>query len=468
MLLGSIAAPAVCRKWPRERVLSAGIVVVGLCVLLASQAHDLETVLLAWLLAGAANSVANVSYESVLQERTPDRFRGRVFAAFEMVTNVAFLTGAFLAGWVGTHFGVRLSYVFSGTLFIAAAVVARSMLWNARPGARVLIGFERRARRAGAGTHEEAAAGAAGAAFTAPPPPIPQPRAGHPYPELQSVFSSRDSVFAGGESVFALAEREADGRADDDVRSPISEPAAGLAGPSERQESVEPAYEAPAFVEGSEHSVEEWVVDEVVAPTGPWIGEEAGSPVEEPAAALPQPSGDDDVERLAASFDPADRLRAIEIALQSSGDPLVSAIVKALGDPAAQVRRRAAEELGKLSAREAIPALDHAIEDPDESVRAAALEALTSMQAGDAPLHEDAIISAIVDALRDESPDVRRAAATELLVRGSLQRWLGDVIDVKTVKVSAEDSTLAVVVQYARLVDGRQVTEQIVAPGAAG
>src|SRR5207249_5103173 len=62
MLLGSIAAPAVCRRWPRERVLTMGILVVGACVLLASQADDLETVLLAWLLAGASNSVSNVPY----------------------------------------------------------------------------------------------------------------------------------------------------------------------------------------------------------------------------------------------------------------------------------------------------------------------------------------------------------------------------------------------------------------------
>ena len=59
------------------------------------------------------------------------------------------------------------------------------------------------------------------------------------------------------------------------------------------------------------------------------------------------------------------------------------------------------------------------------------------------------------------------AAATELLVRGSLQRWLGDVIDVATVTVSARDATARrSTSDYSRLVDGRQVTEQIVAPGA--
>ena len=57
------------------------------------------------------------------------------------------------------------------------------------------------------------------------------------------------------------------------------------------------------------------------------------------------------------------------------------------------------------------------------------------------------------------------AASTELLVRSSLQRWLGDLIDVRTAKVLAIDSTLLVVIEYVRLVDGRRVTEQIVVSG---
>jgi phage baseplate assembly protein W len=59
------------------------------------------------------------------------------------------------------------------------------------------------------------------------------------------------------------------------------------------------------------------------------------------------------------------------------------------------------------------------------------------------------------------------AAATELLVRSSLQRWLGDVIDVSSVTVANEDSTLSIGVEYSRLVDSTQVTEVIVAPGVA-
>src|SRR6185437_9536373 len=59
------------------------------------------------------------------------------------------------------------------------------------------------------------------------------------------------------------------------------------------------------------------------------------------------------------------------------------------------------------------------------------------------------------------------AAATELLVRGSLQRWLEYVIDVTSVKVTASDEELVIQVEYVRLLDGTAVSVQITAPGAA-
>lgn len=60
------------------------------------------------------------------------------------------------------------------------------------------------------------------------------------------------------------------------------------------------------------------------------------------------------------------------------------------------------------------------------------------------------------------------AAATELLVRGSLQRWLGDVIDVSSVSVEAVDERLTIDVRYTRLVDGEETSVRIQAPGAVG
>jgi uncharacterized protein len=44
------------------------------------------------------------------------------------------------------------------------------------------------------------------------------------------------------------------------------------------------------------------------------------------------------------------------------------------------------------------------------------------------------------------SPEV--ATATQFLVQGALQQWLGDLIVIEQVRVDAEDATLKVLVQY--------------------
>jgi hypothetical protein len=44
------------------------------------------------------------------------------------------------------------------------------------------------------------------------------------------------------------------------------------------------------------------------------------------------------------------------------------------------------------------------------------------------------------------SPEL--AAATQFLVQGALQQWLGDLIVVNSVQVTSEDSTLSVTVSY--------------------
>ena len=48
------------------------------------------------------------------------------------------------------------------------------------------------------------------------------------------------------------------------------------------------------------------------------------------------------------------------------------------------------------------------------------------------------------------------ATATQQLVQGSLQRWLGEVIDVEKIDVQSVDSRLEVTVVYARRADGQR------------
>lgn len=144
MLLGSFAAPALARRWPRERLLPVAIAVVGTLVLLVSRTTDFSTVLLAWLAAGSANAVGNVSYDSLLQERTPDALRGRVFAASEAVLDSAYLAGAFLAGWLAGAYRASTALSVSGAILLLAGALgwilipARSTTAGAEPAPTAL------------------------------------------------------------------------------------------------------------------------------------------------------------------------------------------------------------------------------------------------------------------------------------------------------------------------------------------
>ena len=58
------------------------------------------------------------------------------------------------------------------------------------------------------------------------------------------------------------------------------------------------------------------------------------------------------------------------------------------------------------------------------------------------------------------------AAATQFLVQGSLQQWLGDLIEVNEVLVESDDSKLLVTIQYTERRTQQQRLEQFTRGGA--
>jgi MFS family permease len=128
MVLGSVAAPAASRRWPREKLFALSVALVGLAVLAASIQTVLSPVLMLWFVAGFGNGGGTVFYESLLQERVPESLRGRVLAASEAMLDGAFLLGAFAAGLVGDSLGVRGAFACSGLLFLFAAAMTHRMM----------------------------------------------------------------------------------------------------------------------------------------------------------------------------------------------------------------------------------------------------------------------------------------------------------------------------------------------------
>jgi hypothetical protein len=59
-------------------------------------------------------------------------------------------------------------------------------------------------------------------------------------------------------------------------------------------------------------------------------------------------------------------------------------------------------------------------------------------------------------------------AATQFLVQGALQQWLGDRIIVEEVRVEADDSVLSVTVRYSVVRTGERRVDRFGAPPRAG
>ena len=124
MVLGSFLAPAIAARLSRERAIAVAIAVAGGAFVMAAGATSVWPVALAWAVAGATSGLANVAYETLLQEHTPDGFRGRVFATVEAVQDAMFLAGALLVATVGAAGG----FGPVGLAFLGVAAVAVGVL----------------------------------------------------------------------------------------------------------------------------------------------------------------------------------------------------------------------------------------------------------------------------------------------------------------------------------------------------
>jgi MFS family permease len=128
MVAGSALAPSIARRCSRQRMLAASIGVVGLTFLGAAAFPHAATVVALWVVAGTAAGVMNVSYETLLQEHTPDALLGRTFAAVEAAQEGTYFVGAVVVGAIGGLVPPTLGMAVVGTGFVGVALVAGRVL----------------------------------------------------------------------------------------------------------------------------------------------------------------------------------------------------------------------------------------------------------------------------------------------------------------------------------------------------
>jgi MFS family permease len=128
MVAGSFVAPAAARRLSRERLLAVSVATAGASLLVAARATDVGPVALLWGIAGIASGIANVSYETLLLERTSDGFRGRVLSTVEAVQDGMFFLGALTIATFGGLVPPAAALAFLGTGFLVVGVAARTIV----------------------------------------------------------------------------------------------------------------------------------------------------------------------------------------------------------------------------------------------------------------------------------------------------------------------------------------------------
>jgi Family of unknown function (DUF5317)/Transmembrane secretion effector len=148
--LGAAAVPAAASRWRPERLLPAGIAVLGVGTLGASQASAASSLAGLWLVAGCGVALATICCDSLLQECTPDPIRGRVLALGSAVGSGGLLAGVAFASGIEALAGGAMGLAASGALVFVAAAASVALV-SAPPAAPARSGAARTATSAPSG-----------------------------------------------------------------------------------------------------------------------------------------------------------------------------------------------------------------------------------------------------------------------------------------------------------------------------
>jgi MFS family permease len=125
---GAIVMALVLARWPISarvgRFMFATVTIYGVATILFALAPNFALALAALAVVGASDTISVVIRQTMVQLRTPDRMRGRVYAVNSMVTNTSNQLGIFRAGTAAAVFGTVPSVLLGGLTTIAVVLIS--------------------------------------------------------------------------------------------------------------------------------------------------------------------------------------------------------------------------------------------------------------------------------------------------------------------------------------------------------
>jgi MFS family permease len=120
---GLATVGALDRRFPRERIVAGAFSIGGIAILFVSVLVEPWTLLCTSFVVGLTFAWKKVPVDTMVQEAVPDGLRGRVFAAYDVVYNVARLTAALLAVPLLPAVGEQGTAAIVGVAFVLWAPV---------------------------------------------------------------------------------------------------------------------------------------------------------------------------------------------------------------------------------------------------------------------------------------------------------------------------------------------------------
>lgn len=125
---GAIATALVLARWPISdrvgRIMFATVTIYGVATILFALTPNFGLALAALAVVGAADTISVVIRQTMVQLRTPDQMRGRVYAVNSMVTNTSNQLGIFRAGTAAAVFGTVPSVLLGGLSTIVVVLIS--------------------------------------------------------------------------------------------------------------------------------------------------------------------------------------------------------------------------------------------------------------------------------------------------------------------------------------------------------
>lgn len=124
MVAGSVLAPWLSGRIRGWTLLVGSLLVVTAAFVVVSRTRLIPVAVIAWACNGLAGGCVNVTYETMLQVGTPERFRGRVFATVESGSDGAYVVGAAIVAAVGASVSPSNALLVIGACFLVVAGLA--------------------------------------------------------------------------------------------------------------------------------------------------------------------------------------------------------------------------------------------------------------------------------------------------------------------------------------------------------